>query len=138
MKVSKRISEIPMSGIRKMFDLAGPGSINLGLGEPDLDPPREAIEGMNAAALKGLNKYGPTAGIPELREAVAERFSRYGEISASNVMITPSGSSALLEISQTFVDPGDEVQSQGSRARACNRCASCTPPCSCPSHPAHQ
>ena len=109
MKVSKRISDIPMSGIRKMFDLAGPGSINLGLGEPDLDPPRQAIEGMNAAALKGLNKYGPTAGIPELREAVAERFSRYGAVSASNVMITPSGSSALLEISQTFIDPGDEV-----------------------------
>jgi len=34
MKSSKRINEIPMSGIRKMFDLAGPGSINLGLGEP--------------------------------------------------------------------------------------------------------
>ncbi|MBO4569074.1 MAG: pyridoxal phosphate-dependent aminotransferase [Candidatus Methanomethylophilaceae archaeon] len=109
MKVSQRISQIPMSGIRKMFDLAGPGSINLGLGEPDLDPPELAIAGMNAAALRGMNKYGPTAGIPELREAVAERFSRYGKITASNVMITPSGSSALLEIAQTFVDPGDEV-----------------------------
>ena len=39
MKISKRISDIPMSGIRKMFDLAGTDSINLGLGEPDLDPP---------------------------------------------------------------------------------------------------
>ena len=42
-----------MSGIRKMFDLAGPDSINLGLGEPDLEPPKEAIEGMNAAASAG-------------------------------------------------------------------------------------
>ncbi len=109
MKVSQRISSIPMSGIRKMFDLAGPDSINLGLGEPDLDPPKEAIEGMNRAASAGLNKYGPTAGIMELRNAVAKRYSRYGDLSGENVMITPSGSSALLEIAETFVDPGDEV-----------------------------
>lgn len=109
MKISKRISEIPMSGIRKMFDLAGPDSINLGLGEPDLAPPKEAIEGMNAAASAGLNKYGPTAGIPELRAAVAERFSKYGDITGDNVIITPSGSSALLEITQSMIDPGDNV-----------------------------
>ena len=58
MKTSRRISEIPMSGIRKMFDLAGPDSINLGLGEPDLAPPKEAIDGMNSAASRGLNRYG--------------------------------------------------------------------------------
>lgn len=109
MKISKRISEIPMSGIRKMFDLAGPDSINLGLGEPDLAPPIEAIEGMNAAATAGLNKYGPTAGIPELRKAVAERFSKYGDITGDNIIITPSGSSALLEITQSMIDPGDNV-----------------------------
>ena len=109
MKISKRISQVPMSGIRKMFDLAGPDSINLGLGEPDLAPPIEAIEGMNAAATAGLNKYGPTAGIPELRKAVAERFSMYGDITGDNIIITPSGSSALLEITQTMLDPGDNV-----------------------------
>ena len=109
MKISKRISEVPMSGIRKMFDLAGPDSINLGLGEPDLAPPIEAIEGMNAAATAGLNKYGPTAGIPELRKAVAERFSKYGNITGDNIIITPSGSSALLEITQSMIDPGDNV-----------------------------
>ena len=109
MKISKRISEVPMSGIRKMFDLAGPDSINLGLGEPDLAPPIEAIEGMNAAATAGLNKYGPTAGIPEVRKAVAERFSKYGDITGNNIIITPSGSSALLEITQSMIDPGDNV-----------------------------
>jgi len=109
MNVSKRLGSVPMSGIRKMFDLAGPNSINLGLGEPDLDPPKEAISGMNEAASGGLNKYGPTAGIMELRKAVAEWFSRYGSITGDNVMITPSGSSALLEVTQAFIDPGDEV-----------------------------
>ncbi|MFA5452470.1 MAG: pyridoxal phosphate-dependent aminotransferase [Candidatus Methanomethylophilaceae archaeon] len=109
MKVSERLASIPMSGIRKMFDLASPDSINLGLGEPDLWPPKEAIEGMNRAASEGLNKYGPTAGIMSLREAVAKRYSMYFPIKAENVMITPSGSSALLEITQSIVDPGDEA-----------------------------
>lgn len=109
MKTSRRISEIPMSGIRKMFDLAGPDSINLGLGEPDLEPPKEAIEGMNAAASAGRNKYGPTAGIMELREAVADYCSKFARIGGGNVMITPSGSTALLEITQSMIDPGDEV-----------------------------
>jgi len=109
MQVSKRINDIPMSGIRKMFDLAGPNSINLGLGEPDLDPPKEAIEGMNRAALNGKNKYGPTAGIMDLRNAVADRFRKYGDLAGDNIMITPSGSSALLEITMSVVNPGDDV-----------------------------
>ena len=109
MQISNRINDIPMSGIRKMFDLAGPNSINLGLGEPDLAPPKEAIEGMNRAASDGLNKYGPTAGIPQLRQAVADRFRKYGDITGDNIMITPSGSSALLEITMSVVNPGDDV-----------------------------
>ena len=110
MKVSDRLDSVPMSGIRKMFDLAGPDSINLGLGEPDLDPPKEAVECMNAAALAGKNKYSPTAGIPELRDAIAQRFSRYNpSLSGKNVIVTPSGSTALLEITQAFIDPGNEV-----------------------------
>ncbi|MBR4245343.1 MAG: aminotransferase class I/II-fold pyridoxal phosphate-dependent enzyme [Candidatus Methanomethylophilaceae archaeon] len=109
MQISNRINDIPMSGIRKMFDLAGPNSINLGLGEPDLAPPKEAIEGMNKAASGGLNKYGPTAGIPQLRQAVADRFRKYGDITGDNIMITPSGSSALLEITMSVVNPGDDV-----------------------------
>ena len=109
MKISQRLSSIPMSGIRKMFDLATPDSINLGLGEPDLNPPAEAIEGMCDAAHKGLNKYGPTAGIMPLRDAIAKHYSRYAPLEGKNVMVTPSGSSALLEITQSMIDPGDEV-----------------------------
>ncbi len=109
MKSSKRITEIPMSGIRKMFDLAGPDSINLGLGEPDLDPPMTAIEAMAEASRNGYNKYGPTAGIPELRDSIADYLSTYGEVQGGNVMVTPSGSTALLEVTQSMIDPGDEV-----------------------------
>ncbi len=109
MKIAKRIADIPMSGIRKMFDLAGPDSVNLGLGEPDLAPPKAAIEGMSRAAENGFNKYGPTAGIPALRDAVARYYGKYGKVDGGNIIITPSGSSALLEITQSMIDPGDEV-----------------------------
>ncbi len=110
MKVSDRLQNIPMSGIRKMFDLAKPDSINLGLGEPDLDPPAEAIKAMQNAADEGKNKYSATAGLPELRSAIADRFSRYSSsIAGDNVIVTPSGSTALLEVTQGFIDPGDEV-----------------------------
>ncbi len=110
MKVSQRLNSIEMSGIRKMFDIASPTSINLGLGEPDLLPPKKAIDGMTLAAENGLNKYGPTAGIMELRESVAKKYSAYWSgLKANNVMITPSGSSALLEIAMTIIDPGDHI-----------------------------
>ncbi|MDD4185390.1 MAG: aminotransferase class I/II-fold pyridoxal phosphate-dependent enzyme [Candidatus Methanomethylophilaceae archaeon] len=108
MEISRRLESIPMSGIRKMFDLAKPDSINLGLGEPDMDPPKRAVEAMAEASRAGFNKYGPTAGIMPLREAVAERYQTYG-IEGENVMITPSGSTALLEVSQALIDPGDEA-----------------------------
>lgn len=109
MKIASRIADIPMSGIRKMLDLAGSDSVNLGLGEPDLAPPSEAIRGMNEAASSGKNKYGPTPGIPALRNAVADYFSKYGKIEGSNVMITPSGSTGLLEVTQSMIDPGDRA-----------------------------
>ncbi|MDR0887842.1 MAG: pyridoxal phosphate-dependent aminotransferase [Candidatus Methanoplasma sp.] len=109
MKVSKRLESIPVSGIRKMFDLAGPNSINLGLGEPDIAPPHEAIEGLAEAAENDRNRYGPTAGTVALRKAIAEKFSSFGKLKTENVMITPSGSTALLEVTQSFIDPGDEV-----------------------------
>ena len=110
MKVSQRLDSIAMSGIRKMFDMASPNSINLGLGEPDLSPPKKAIDGMTLAAENGLNKYGPTAGIPELRDAVAKKYSAYWSgLQGKNVMITPSGSSALLEVAMSTIDPGDNI-----------------------------
>ncbi|MCL2712732.1 MAG: pyridoxal phosphate-dependent aminotransferase [Methanomassiliicoccaceae archaeon] len=105
MRISQRLQNAPLSGIRKMFDLAGSGAINLSIGEPDVRPPAEALTGMNNAAEKGMNGYGPTPGIPALREAVAERYG----IETHNTMITPSGTTALMIVTQSLIDPGDEA-----------------------------
>lgn len=109
MKYAKRLDDAPLSGIRKMFELAGKDSINLGIGEPDTDPPKEAIEGFCEAARKGLNKYSPTTGLMELRNGIAKHYSKYAKLTGDNVSVTPSGSTALWELSMAFVDKGDEV-----------------------------
>ncbi len=107
---SERLSSVPLSGIRKLFDLVTPETVNLGIGEPDFQPPAEAMEGLRQACADGRNKYGPTNGVPALREAIAEYSSRYNEgIGAENVIVTPSGTAALMTIMQAFIDPGDEV-----------------------------
>ena len=106
MKISDRLASIPVSGIRKMFDLAGSDSVNLGLGEPDLAPPPAAIDGIGRAAREGRNRYGPSAGVPELRREVASRYHGLGE---NNILITPSGTSAIFLLANAFLDQGDEA-----------------------------
>ena len=60
MKFSERVAGIEISGIRKIFEAAGPGSINLGLGQPDFDTPQHIKD----AAIKAIQegKTGYTAG----------------------------------------------------------------------------
>ena len=51
-----RVASLQFSGIRKLFEAAPPGAINLGLGEPDMQPPREMIEAFKDALDRGMNK----------------------------------------------------------------------------------
>jgi len=106
---ASRTSHVEVSGIRKMFESAPPGAINLGLGEPDIQPPPAVIAALKKAIDDGMNKYGPTGGIPDLRQAVAERLSKYADVKAENVLITTGATEALCLTMQTLVDKGDEV-----------------------------
>ncbi len=108
--VSKRVRSIKPSGIRAMFEMATKDSINLGLGELDLEPPQEVTDALKAAADAGRNRYGPTKGVDELRSAVATKVSRYRrDLSVDNVMITCSGTQGAIAAYQTLFDPDDEV-----------------------------
>ena len=108
--VSQRAREVEISGIRKMFEAAPPNSINLGLGEPDFDPPKEVIDALCDAVRSGQNHYGPSAGLTTLRDKVAERYQdRDPETSRENVIITGSGSEGLMAAALALYDPGDEV-----------------------------
>jgi aspartate aminotransferase len=108
--VADRVRQVEISGIRRMFEAAPPNAINLGLGEPDFEPPKAVVDALCEAVRHGKNHYGPSAGVPELREKVAERYrARDGETSRENVIITGSGSEGLMAVALTLYDPGDEV-----------------------------
>jgi aspartate aminotransferase len=108
--VAQRVRTVEISGIRKMFEAAPPNSINLGLGEPDFEPPSEVVDAMCAAVRDGMNHYGPSAGLAALRDKVAERYQdRDPRTARENVIITGSGSEALMVAAMTLYDPGDEV-----------------------------
>jgi aspartate aminotransferase len=108
--VAQRARSVEISGIRKMFEAAPANAINLGLGEPDFDPPKEVIDALCEAVRHGMNHYGPSAGIPALRSKIAQMYQdRDRTTSVENVIITASGSEGLMAIALTLYDPGDEV-----------------------------
>ena len=108
--VAQRVRQVEISGIRKMFEAAPPNAINLGLGEPDFEPPPEVVEALCAAVRNGMNHYGPSAGLTALRERVAELYrDRDPDTSRENIIITGSGSEGLMAAALTLYDPGDEV-----------------------------
>jgi len=108
--VAERTREVEISGIRKMFEAAPPNSVNLGLGEPDFNPPARVVEALCRAVRDGMNHYGPSAGLPALREKIAERYrDREPATSRENVIVTGSGTEALMTTALALYDPGDEV-----------------------------
>ena len=109
-RFSERANSIRPTGVRRMFDMAGDDSVQFGLGEPDFQPPDLAIDAFEKAMREGRNKYTTTAGLPELRQKIAETWHYLSpELDETNVCITMSGTNALLDIFLALVDPGDEV-----------------------------
>ena len=108
--VAQRTREVDISGIRKMFEGAPPDAVNLGLGEPDFDPPAAVLEALCAAVRAGKNHYGPSAGLPALRAKIAARYSdRDPATDVENVIVTGSGTEGLMATALAMYDPGDEV-----------------------------
>ena len=109
-RFSERANSINPSGVRRMFDMADDDAVQFGLGEPDFQPPEIAIEAFAKAMKDGKNKYTTTAGLPALRQKIAETWHhRIPELNASNVCITMSGTNGLLDIFLALVGPGDNV-----------------------------
>lgn len=108
--VAQRVREIEISGIRRMFEAAPPGAVNLGLGEPDFEPPAVVIQALIRAVRHKMNHYGPSAGLTALREKVAERYQDIDpDVGRENVVITVGGSEGLMACALALYDPGDEV-----------------------------
>lgn len=104
----KRLQGIEKSVIRQVFDRAQPGSLNLGLGEPDLPTPDVIRRAAVKAIVEEQNGYTSHAGLPALREKVASEYP-YLEEKSERVIITAGSQEALYLALLTLVDEGDEV-----------------------------
>jgi len=80
-------------------------------GEPDFPTPDNVLAAASAAMARGLTKYTPVAGIPELREAVARKFKRENGLDylVTQTIVSTGGKQVVANALLATVDPGDEV-----------------------------
>jgi len=115
MRISQRAAAIQESPIRKLAPLAsaarqrGVRIHHLNIGQPDIPTPREFLQAVGGFAGPVL-EYGPSDGLPELREAMRGYFARYGiALDPAEILITNGGSEAILFAFTAVADQGDEV-----------------------------
>ncbi len=113
--VAKRI---PYSQIRVMFDAAqklekqGRKIIHLEIGRPDFDTPEHIVEAAIDALRAGKHHYSPNAGIPELRQAISDKFSsEYNlEYNPQNEVVVSNGVAEGVYVAiHALLNPGDEI-----------------------------
>jgi aspartate aminotransferase len=85
--------------------------VDLSVGAPDFDTPQNIKDAAEEALEAGHTGYTSSPGIPQLREAIAEKFADDGldQYGPENVMVTPGGKQGLFELFQTLIQEGDEV-----------------------------
>jgi aspartate/methionine/tyrosine aminotransferase len=85
--------------------------ISFGIGEPDMATPAHVIAAAKDALDEGLTRYGPTEGLPELREAIAEHVARTRGIPVTpdQVIVAPGAKPFIFYAVATLVNPGEEA-----------------------------
>lgn len=107
-KPAQRLQGIEKSLIRQLFDRAKPGSINLGLGEPDLPTPQVIRQAAARVVIDEQNGYTSHAGLPALRARIASDYPQM-KLTPDQVILTAGSQEALYLALMTLVDEGDEV-----------------------------
>jgi aspartate/methionine/tyrosine aminotransferase len=95
----------------RALERQGKSIIHLEIGEPDFDTPKNIVEAGVDALHKGWTHYGPSAGLPELRQAIAEEISRTRgvKVTSDEVVVVPGGKPIIFFTLLAFADVGDEV-----------------------------
>jgi aspartate/methionine/tyrosine aminotransferase len=117
MKLAERMSRI---GVESAFDVLvraraleaqGKNVIHLEIGEPDFPTPPHVVAAAKQALDQGWTHYGPTQGLPDLREAIAAHISRTRGINVGpqNVSVVPGGKPIIFFPMLALLEPGDEV-----------------------------
>lgn len=116
-RFARRLDRVAPSATQLVLQAAaqlrrdGVDVVDLGAGEPDFPTP-EPIRAAGIAAInEGFTKYTPSRGIPELREAICDRYSAdYGvTYHPDEVIVTAGGKQGLFNVAIALCDPGDEV-----------------------------
>lgn len=115
--ISSRVRHIPESATMKIADIAaklrseGQDIISFSLGEPDFETPENIKRAAKTALDRGETHYTQGSGIPELREAIAEKLKNDNnlDVSPAEVLVTPGAKQAVFEAICTLIDEGDEV-----------------------------
>jgi aspartate/methionine/tyrosine aminotransferase len=117
-RISDRIAAIAESATlavdakAKALKAAGRPVIGFGAGEPDFPTPDHIVEAAAEACRDPRNhRYTPAGGLPELKQAIAEKTGRDSglTVEAAQVVVTNGGKQAIYESFATMLDPGDEV-----------------------------
>jgi len=95
----------------RALERQGKDIIHLEIGEPDFDTPQNVIEAGVEAMRAGWTHYGPSAGYPELRQAIADEVgrSRGVKVAAEEVVVVPGGKPIIFFSILALIDQGDEV-----------------------------
>jgi len=102
---------LAIDGKAKALQAAGEDVCSFAAGEPDFDTPEHIKAAAIAALQQGKTKYGPTAGIEPLRQAIADKYAAdYGlKVASSQVVVSPGGKFSCDLAILTVCSPGDEV-----------------------------
>jgi len=95
----------------RALEREGKEIVHLEIGEPDFDTPKNIIEAGVEALHNGWTHYGPSAGLPELRQAIAQEVShsRGVQVASDEVVVVPGGKPIIFFTILAFADVGDEV-----------------------------
>ena len=117
-RISERLAAIAPSATlavdakAKAMKAAGEDVVGFGAGEPDFPTPAHIVEAaVEACADPRNHRYSPAGGLPELKEAIAEKTKRDSgfEVTAGQVLVTNGGKHAVYTAFEALCDPGDEV-----------------------------
>lgn len=114
---SSRLDRVEESATIKAANVAnkmrqeGIDVISFTLGEPDFDTPKHICDAAADAMYRGETHYSPSAGIPELRDAIAEKLRTENKLDAkaSDILVTPGAKQAIFETMMSVLDDGDEA-----------------------------
>jgi aspartate aminotransferase len=117
MKLAARVTQVTPSmtlaidAKAKAMKRDGIDVISFSVGEPDFDTPAHIRAAAQTAIDQGKTRYGPAAGEPLLREAIAQKLQRDNALcyAAENVLVTNGGKHSLYNLMMALVEPGDQV-----------------------------